>query len=239
MARRRPLLPMAAWVLGLGALLAVLDATGHGALAPPTLTAPGTWAAWLAPRTAPEAAMALVRLALVAWAWYLLAVTLVAVAVRIVGSRHLVAVADRVTVPFVRRIVRAGVGAGLVGATVAAAGGVALAGPVRAEVTVTVDTDPRPVAGASDDVAPVMQRLDDAPPPEAARTWTVAPGDHLWSISERVLAAAWGRAPAEGELVPFWQRVVAGNRDRLADPDNADLIYPGQVLALPDLPHPG
>jgi nucleoid-associated protein YgaU len=33
--------------------------------------------------------------------------------------------------------------------------------------------------------------------------------------------------------------VVAGNRDRLADPHNADLIYPGQVLALPDLPRPG
>ena len=70
----------------------------------------------------------------------------------------------------------------------------------------------------------------------AERTWTVAPGDHLWSIASRVLSDAWGRPPSDVEVVPFWEQVVELNRDRLADPANPDLIFPGQSLVVPAPP---
>ena len=124
------------------------------------------------------------------------------------------------------------------GASLAPAGvAVAVAGPRPPVATA-------PIAG--DDIAPVLQRVDGAtaptpaPAPQPATgTWTVAAGDHLWSIAERVLSSAWGRPPTEREVVPFWRQVVARNRDRLAVPDNADLIFPGQVLLLPEPPPAG
>jgi cell wall-associated NlpC family hydrolase len=53
--------------------------------------------------------------------------------------------------------------------------------------------------------------------PVAADTYTVRPGDWLSKI-----------APREHTT---WRRIFAVNRDRIADPD---LIYPGQVLRIPE-----
>lgn len=58
-------------------------------------------------------------------------------------------------------------------------------------------------------------------------TWTVAPGESLWSIAEDVAAAV----PVV-DTASYWARLVEANRHRLADPD---LIFPGQVLELPDV----
>jgi nucleoid-associated protein YgaU len=88
-----------------------------------------------------------------------------------------------------------------------------------------------------------MRLLEDpspapAPAPAAApapRTYEVQPGDHLWSIAERRLAQHLGRQPTEAEVVPYWRSVIEINRNRLADPRNPDLIFPEQVLVLPDL----
>ena len=85
---------------------------------------------------------------------------------------------------------------------------------------------------------PVLRALDPAPGPAAPRTWTVAPGQHLWSISSAVLADALGRPPSDPEVVPYWRRVIEANRTRLADPANADLLFPGQVLVVPPLEQP-
>jgi nucleoid-associated protein YgaU len=52
----------------------------------------------------------------------------------------------------------------------------------------------------------------------------VQPGDHLWNIAERT-------APAD--VATYWRRLVELNRPRLADPDNPDLLFPGDVVVLP------
>ncbi|WP_238072153.1 LysM peptidoglycan-binding domain-containing protein, partial [Rhodococcus zopfii] len=57
-----------------------------------------------------------------------------------------------------------------------------------------------------------------APPaPPAPRTHTVAPGDSLWAIAERIYG--------DGNQ---YQRIADANG--IANPD---LIHPGQVLTLP------
>jgi hypothetical protein len=71
----------------------------------------------------------------------------------------------------------------------------------------------------------------------AAAQWTVRPGDDFWSISESTLRAAWGRVPTAQEIAPYWLTVIAANRDRLPDPGNPNLLFPGNVLVLPDPTH--
>jgi flagella basal body P-ring formation protein FlgA len=53
---------------------------------------------------------------------------------------------------------------------------------------------------------------------------------------EEVLRTAWDRAPDDGETDPYWRVLVEVNRDVLADPENADLLFPGQVLEVPPPP---
>jgi nucleoid-associated protein YgaU len=61
----------------------------------------------------------------------------------------------------------------------------------------------------------------------------VAPGESFWSISSDALTEALGRTPQDLEITAHWRRLVAANRDRLVDPANPDLLYPGQTLVLP------
>jgi hypothetical protein len=49
-----------------------------------------------------------------------------------------------------------------------------------------------------------------------------------WAIS--------GAVPTVGEVVPYWRSLVETNRAALADRDNADLVFPGQVFTVPDPP---
>lgn len=83
--------------------------------------------------------------------------------------------------------------------------------------------------------APAAARVSTPPPPSVppGGEWTVAVGDHFWSIAERVLTAAWQRAPSDVETDPYWRLLVEANRDRLADRDNPDLLFAGQVLVVP------
>jgi nucleoid-associated protein YgaU len=64
----------------------------------------------------------------------------------------------------------------------------------------------------------------------------VRPGDNLWSIAATTLAGAWGRTPSDAEADRYWTAVVAANRSRLANRDDPDLIFPGQVFQLPPTP---
>lgn len=72
--------------------------------------------------------------------------------------------------------------------------------------------------------------------PAPSGSWAVRPGDHFWAVAEDVLARAWGRPPTGAELAPYWRSVVEANRARLRDPRNPDLLFPGQVLAVPPPP---
>jgi nucleoid-associated protein YgaU len=78
-----------------------------------------------------------------------------------------------------------------------------------------------------------MRRLDSPPP--TVREHTVRPGEHLWAIAEQVVTAHAGAAPTHDEVALYWRRLIAINRDRLADPANPDLVFPGQRFELPDL----
>jgi nucleoid-associated protein YgaU len=65
---------------------------------------------------------------------------------------------------------------------------------------------------------------------------TVATGDNFWDLAEGELSHAWGRAPTDAEVVPHWQSLIEANRDRLAPPGDPDLIYPGQLFVVPEVP---
>lgn len=233
----RRVAPVLAWVAGVVALLVVMSALGRGALAAPRATDPGSWGDWLAARTAPDAAIALLRVVVIGLASYLLAVTVLAIVLRLGRAGRLVTMADVVTLPFVRSLVQAGLGLGLAGATVATVGSVTVehvGTPPAADVALVSSVSS---VSSADDAPPVMQKIETpAEDVAAGRTWTVAAGDHLWSVAERVLAESWGRTPGDHELVPYWEQLVEANRDRLADRDNPDLIFPGQEFVVPAPP---
>ncbi len=70
---------------------------------------------------------------------------------------------------------------------------------------------------------------------EPARTglesMVVAPGDNLWSISARHLSSR-SSDPSPRDIASYWVKVVETNRATLRS-GNPDLIYPGEVVALP------
>ena len=101
----------------------------------------------------------------------------------------------------------------------------------------------RPVPGSS----PVASRRPSTTQPgqtaptsngavASARTWTVRPGDSLWSIAESALAAAWGQPADAQELAHYWWRVVEANRASLPIPANPDLLFPGDEVVVPPPP---
>ena len=84
-------------------------------------------------------------------------------------------------------------------------------------------------------------RVDPSKAPGAAEVdipaiWLVEPGDHLWAIAEEVLGDHLDKSPTTDQITEYWQRLIAQNRQTLIDPDNPDLIQPGQILALPQDP---
>ena len=62
---------------------------------------------------------------------------------------------------------------------------------------------------------------------------TVLPGDHLWAIATRRVHLATGSSPEPAAVEPYWLALIEANRDRFADPEDPDLLFPGQVLVLP------
>lgn len=237
-------LRLAVWVCFLVATLVVLHSMG-GRLAPPPLSQPGGLDEWFAERRPAEAAFAAIRLVTLGLAWYLVAVTVLGTAARLLRLSRLTTVTDLVTVPAVRRLVNGAVGLTTMAATAlgGAAGSPGLADEPPAvetmrrlpdEVGQPATPPPSPPAGES------MRRLPDPPgqggPPGPPRSWTVRPGDHFWAVAERVLAEAWRRAPSDAEVTPYWQTLVEANRDRLRDRDNPDLLFPGQVVVVPTPP---
>jgi hypothetical protein len=186
---------------------------------------------------------------------YLLAVLGVGVAVRTCRLRLLGRFADALTPGALRRLLDRSLGVVAVGSVAATVSLGPVAPAVAAEgppVTLRglhrVAPSPEPtttttvvVPPMSVPVEPVAQPppstvYEPLPVPAAAPTWQVRRGDHFWSIAQRVLADAWGRPATSDEVAPYWRSLVAENRPRLADPDNADLLFAGQVLALPQVP---
>lgn len=61
------------------------------------------------------------------------------------------------------------------------------------------------------------------------RHHVVAPGEHFWSIAERVVAERALTVP----VADYWRLLVEANRDRLVDRDDPSLLHPGHELVLP------
>jgi hypothetical protein len=292
-------LPLVLWLGSLVVGLVVFLGLGSGALAPPTLTDPASWGDWAASRDPLVATVAVLRLIVLALAWYLVGVTTIGIVARLARAARLVRVADALTVPVVRRLLQGALGLGLATAMVGAATPAVHRPPTptvtadaiaedevrvaratgdevrlaratgdevrlaRAEAAPPQDVPPVPLrlldagAGAApaatDDDGIRLQRVEepddeDAPDPsEADDTETVGEdpvataddryevvgGDSLWRIAAATLAAERDRAPTDEEVDPYWRALIERNRHHLADPDNPDLIFPGQVLELP------
>lgn len=228
MSRGARLLRLLALAGGTALALAALAASGQGALAPPPLGDPGGWQPWFDQREPAEAAFALLRLVAVGGCWYLALVTALGTGLRLLRADVLVAVVDRVTVAPVRHLLAGSLTLTLVGIGPAAAQTTTTSVPTTTANTVTMVR--LPPADAPPEAPP--------PPPPAPSpdSYTVVPGDCFWTIADDLLAGAWGRPPTDGEIVPYWLRLIEANRAELADPGNADLIFPGQVFTVPPLP---
>lgn len=227
-----------------GAVL-VLHGAGHP-LSPPTLRSPGRWTAWAAGQEPLVVAFSVARLVALVVACYLLGVTVLGAVARLAHAARVASVLDRVTVGPVRRMLAASLSVSVV--TVGAATVARIPNARPAAAVATYDTGPStsttapptaPGAAEADAAATVtMHRLPDVPAAEPASPvpaghWTVEPGQCFWSIAEAVLARARGTPPTEVETVAYWHRLIDANRAGLADPGNPDLVFPGQVLAVP------
>ena len=83
----------------------------------------------------------------------------------------------------------------------------------------------------------VVARPTGAPATSTApATWTIARGEHLWFVAERVVTQTLGADVHHGEIARYWRSLVDANRERLVDRDNADLVYAGQEFVLPPVP---
>jgi nucleoid-associated protein YgaU len=156
---------LAAWSAALVACARVLVAAGRGSLSVPLGSADDI-ADWVGGATPAEMAMAVLRLLAIAACGYLLAVTALGVAARLVRARPLTAVVDRVTPAVVRRIVSGGTGAGLVLGTLVAA----LPAPdlSRPPDTSTAAASPAGPATPSAGPAAATATMARLPPPGAA-----------------------------------------------------------------------
>jgi hypothetical protein len=216
---------------------------------------PGQWGTWLEAREPVSAAMALLRVVALAAAWYLLVTSVVGAALRLVRARRLVSMADRLTVPALRRLLVATAGmtlasgmlpsaAILAGSSHPAAVATSVPHPLvttaAPTTTTTVATAPPTVTMRLLPPEPAAVPVVTPPPAPAARvvtaTWTVRAGECFWSIAEEVLLRAWGRPVSDAEIVPYWRMLIEENRHRLGDPRNADLIFAGQVFDVPAPP---
>jgi hypothetical protein len=58
-------------------------------------------------------------------------------------------------------------------------------------------------------------------------------GESFWSIAAEHLADVNGRPVSEREVDSYWRQLVEINRSRLANPNDADLLFAGQEIDLP------
>ena len=229
----------------------------------PTVALPGLGAPtedWFREIDPAEGLLAVLRILVLTGLAYLLAATLLLLASTAIRSSAVNRLAVRCTGPALQRFLRTSVGVGIGTMTSLhslAAGAApppseespepvpaASAEPTAEETTtLTRLDDPNPVAPvepgseATDPPPPLEAEPDVTTPAEAEPAdptdwWTVAPGDHLWHIAEETLADH-GAAPSPDEVAAYWRTLCETNHSRLIDPDNPDLIMPGQQIALP------
>lgn len=281
--RTREVTPLVAWLVSLGVAIVAFTALGGGQLAAPPLTDPAGWSEWAGDRDGVVATVALLRLVVLALAWYLVGVTTIGAVARLARWARLVRVADALSVPVVRRVLQASLGVGLAsavvvsstvavsstpgGPTMAAAAGQSVhdgpamrpldPAPAPSPSMTPLDRSADSGTGGTSLAPPGMRPLPadptaPAPPPDADRPApatpgaegptaedddlvTVVEGEHLWAIAERHVRTLRGPDVGDTEVADYWRQLVEANRGRLVDPDDPDLVLPGQRFVLPDL----
>lgn len=254
-ARVRASAALATWATTMAvALWGLLRLGPHGGS--PPLAEPDAWADWFGARHPLDAAAAIGRLLAIALVVYLLASTALELAGAVRRPRH-GAAHRRQRIGRVPAFVATLVATAVASSPVGAAGPSAPddpSNPIAPGQGAFMDVAPveppalpwatPPDSTSPDTTAPEYADPAEERPPESApapgaaaihpSTWTVQAGDHLWSIAERTLHRRLDRQPTDAETAPYWRRLVDANRDRLVDPDDADLILPGQTLVLPN-----
>lgn len=168
------------------------------------------------------AVMAVVRVAAMAVAVWLLAAATLQLLATVLPGPSVRSVADVIAPRSLQRLVH-----GLAGVSLAAGLGVAAPG-----------ADPSPGAGTATlhvvpDPVPATAPAPAAPPVVTPDVVVVEAGDSLWSIAENALIDAGDASPTDAAVTSYWRRLIEANRGVLVEPTNPDLIYPGQVITLP------
>ena len=102
--------------------------------------------------------------------------------------------------------------------------------------------EPSPAAPAADEiiaaptVKPMQGTVENLAPASAIvtgeTTHVVVAGDNLWTIAAAHLDTAAGPAGDPGHIAAYWQKVIEANSGTLRSGD-PNLIYPGEIIALP------
>ncbi len=98
-----------------------------------------------------------------------------------------------------------------------------------------------PVARAVPTTTPEATTPEPTPPSVAGQdpttdTWEIRPGDHLWHVARATLDRRFGSPPPDDSVAAYLDVLIEANRDRLIVPDNPDLVFAGQAIALPPTP---
>lgn len=96
-----------------------------------------------------------------------------------------------------------------------------------------LDFGPATLVPDSSPVATVPRGAEAAPDEPPPSVWVIAAGDHLWRVAEETLIEAQDGPVTDRRVAVYWRELIELNRGVLVDPDNPDLVYPGQVFALP------
>ena len=86
----RRLVPLLTWAATLAVAIVLFTLLGDGQLAAPPLTDPGAWGAWLGDREPIVATVAVLRVLVLAMAWYLVGVTTIGAVARLADIAALV-----------------------------------------------------------------------------------------------------------------------------------------------------
>jgi len=195
---------------------------------------------WIRITPAEDAIVAVTWLAVCGCVIWVAATSLLYLAARASRIPVLIRSAQWMTLPAIRKLTERACGAILVTATMTAV-------PVRADLPTplmppwlgeqVVETSRSPADRLESNGPPLPVIPHTTTPHDHAAlpvAVTVRAGDSLWTICRRHLMSALGDRPSSEEIAPYWRQVIAHNRPHLIS-GNPDLIYAGEIIAMPPI----